>query len=154
MIVAAMHPLPKDAEIVNPNGDTAGDNPVGNVKVHFTDGHAEMWTRRSQCIDPKVSAFGHVGWIYCIGKNDRGWRIFGALRVVWPDEHHRDFQPYYPYIEEWDFADNDTTVIIKCMLQHGPSHYLRYRLSDGQQLDEFKGFEGAVLPDWARPLGE
>jgi hypothetical protein len=153
--IVGLAALPKNAEIVGSNGDIAGNNPVGNVKVYFTDGHAEMWTRKGGCIDPKVSESGQVGWIYCIGQNDRGWRILGAVRVVWPDEHHRDFgSAVYPYVDDWDFVDSDTSIVIKCSREHGPSYYFKYRLRDGQQLDEFEDVGEAALPKWAQPVGE
>ncbi len=145
--------LPKDAEIISSKGDMAGNEPVGNVKVYFTDGHKEMWTRKGNCMQPKVSESGQVGWLYSDFTNESGSRVFSTVRVVWPDEHHRDFNAAeFPYIDAWDFADNDTSVIIRCGRKHGPSHFYKYRLSDGSLLAEAQETYAGNLPDWAMQL--
>ena len=145
---------PQMATIVQADStETYGGDEIGNVKIKFTDGHTEMWTRKGHCRLPKISDSGLVGWLYFTDRNDRGWPVFSTLRVVWPDEHHRDFDSLdYPFIEDWVFTEKDTCVVIRSRRAHGPADYLHFRLADGKLLDKVHGPEGATLPDWTNPV--
>ena len=146
--------LPKSASIIDvPSERRDSGISIGNVKVLFTGGHTEMWTKLGRAEIPKVAKSGLVGWITFTERNDLGWAVTNTLRVCWPpDGNHKDFTTEaFPFIENWDFADNETTVIIKSRGSHGPAEFLKYRLADGKVLGEAYGGPGHELPAWAKP---
>ena len=151
LILAAATVLPQSAVIVD-SKENFGGEPIDNVKVTFTDGHTEMWTKTGRSQLPKVSSSGLVGWT----KYETLYRdkpVFDTLRVVWPDEHHRDYKATLGFIEEWDFADN-AAVIIKSRAAHGPAAYQKYDLASGKIIDQAKVELGKELPDWAKPYAD
>ncbi len=147
--------LPKSATIVD-SKEAFGSLPIGNVKVTFTDGHTEMWTKLGKALLPKLAKSGLIGWARYESKNDRGWPVPDTLRICWPaDGHHKDFKIIeFPFIEEWDFADSDSAVIIKSRCAHGPAHFYKYDLATEKLLGEAKGTYDSVLPDWAKPFAD
>jgi hypothetical protein len=145
--------LPKSAVIVDAH-DKLGDNSVGNVKVLFTDGHSELWTKLGKSLLPRVSATGLVGWAHALFINARGWPVDSVLRVCWPDGHHKDFKADSAFIEIWNFVENDTAVVIKSRGAHGPAAYIKYDLRSGKDLAHADAFSGTPLPGWAKPYSD
>ena len=119
LVAATSIVLPKSATIVD-SKESFGREPIGNVKVTFTDGHAEMWTRLGKCDMAKVSISGLVGWARYEFRGYRNCPILNTLRVCWPDGHHLDFEASgtYPFIEEWNFADDNSAVVIESRRPH------------------------------------
>ena len=151
LLVIASVVQPKSTVIVD-SKENFGSEPIGNVKVTFADGHAEMWTRLGKCAMPKVSITRLVGWVKFENRGYRNYPIFDTLRVCWPDEHHKDFKAdeTYPFIEKWAFADNGTAVIIKSRAAHGPADFLKYRLSDAEVLGHAHESYAGDLPAWVK----
>ena len=145
--------IPKSATVVDAKEDAVGEI-VGNVQVTFTDGHKEKWTKLGKSMLPKVSATGLVGWARYETLGYRNYPAFDTLRVVWPDEHHRDFQAGDSFIEAWDFADNDSTVIIKSRAGHGAPDFLKYDLATGRKLAHVDGWVNQPYPDWVKPYAD
>jgi len=137
--------LPKDASIV---ATSSGSNDSsGNVRVEFTDGHAEMWTKNGGCKLPLVSETGLVGWI----KGADG--PVPIIRVCWPDGHFKDYgnAESYPNLEGWCFTENNTAIALKPGWKHGPAHYTEYALLTGKLISHAK--EGdRDFPAWAEYL--
>ena len=125
--------LPKSATVIDAKEDVVGET-VGNIQVTFTDGHKEKWTKLDKSMLPKVSATGLVGWAKYDELGYRDYPVFDEIRIVWPDEHHRDFQSTDSCIEAWDFADNDSAIIIKSREGHGAPDFLKYDISTGKVL--------------------
>jgi hypothetical protein len=66
----------------------------------------------------------------------------------------KDFQAG-PFIEDWQFVDHDTAVIVRSRGRHGPSHIYKFSLKTGMLVDHTKGSESnADTPDWAKPLAD
>jgi hypothetical protein len=62
-------------------------------------------------------------------------------------ESWKDFQAG-PFIEDWGFADGDTTVVVKSRGRHGPSTIQRFSLKTGQFIGSTKGSAPfAEVPD-------
>jgi hypothetical protein len=143
-------PMPKDATIID-SRDTAADHLVGNVKVIFADGHSEKWTKLGNCMQPRVSEKGMVGWARISTVDDHGEPMFCAIRVCWPDGHYKTvgFDDGAPYFEDWDFAAEGRAVAIKTRWPHGPDHYVEYDLETGRILAKALGPDA---PTWAPTL--
>lgn len=157
LALAAAAPLPKSASIVDVPAERRGSGiPIGNVRVIFDDGHAEMWTRLGRAEMVKLAKSGLVGWTTFHRRNDRGWEVDDTLRVCWPpDGRHRDFKvESKPFIEAWGFVDGDTAVVIKSRGSHGPAEYVKYRVADGALLGEADAGIDKALPDWAQPYAD
>jgi len=84
----------------------------------------------------------------------RNYPVFDHIRVVWPDEHHQDFQSNDSFIEAWDFADNNTALIIKSREAHGAPDFLKVDLATGNVLAHVDGWRGGPLPPWAKPYAD
>lgn len=147
--------LPKSAAIVDSTTSFGGD-PIGNVKVTFTDGHTEMWTLQGKCQDPNVSSTGLVGWTRYTTLIGPDYPEFNDLRVCWPDGHYKDYMAPadYPFIEQWNFADSDANVIVKTRAGHGPAYFMKYELATGKLLDHVFATDVKVLPAWAQPFAD
>ena len=133
-----------------PSEGSLGDNPAGNVRVLFNDGHAEMWTKEGKCLMPQISPIYHlVGWVRFSVRNARGWPLDGTVRICWPDGHHKDFGGnILPFIEQWHFALDDSAIIVKSRGPHGPAGYYEYDLHTGKVMDQAYGLSGSALPPW------
>src|ERR1700761_6912671 len=107
LLAATSAALPKDAVIVDAIGSVNGEGePIGNVKVVFTDGHSEMWTKRGECMFPRVSRTGQVGWMRVSTRDEHNIPDYSTIRVCWPDGHYKDygFDAGAPYLEDWNFS--------------------------------------------------
>ncbi len=145
--------VPQSATVVDAKQDSVGET-VGNVLVTFTDGHKEKWTKLGKSMLPKVLETGLVGWAQYDVLGYRDYPVFDIIRIVWPDEHHRDFQSTDSFIEAWDFADKGTTVIIKSREGHGAPDFLKYDIASGKELAHVSGWDTQILPDWAKPYAD
>jgi len=127
---------------------------IGNVKVRFSDGHSEVWTSLGRCMDAQVSATGLVGWTRYTTRNYYGEPVNSILRVRFRDGTLKDFQ-HGPFIEEWAFTDNDTTVVIKSRGRHGPATYIKYSLSTQKVIDAVgRSTPYNDMPKWAQPFAD
>jgi hypothetical protein len=57
---------------------------------------------------------------------------------------------YYPFINGWDFADGDSCVIVLSRGPHGPGHFEKFRIKDGNSLGACYESERDSRPDWAK----
>ena len=133
--------------------------PTGNVKVIFSDGHAETWTKDGFATKPYVSSFGAVGWI-TVDKShvDLVRRIAkgrDALIIQMESGERKRFEsnPEAPLIQNWCFIDNTFSIAIESRGYHGPAYYILYDLKTNKKLaevTEYKPFED--LPNWAQSI--
>ena len=150
-------PLPQSASIVDvPTERRDAGWRIGNVKVVFSDGHSEMWTKLGRALIPEVANSGLVGWVTFRVRSWHYGPYDDTLRIIWPDEHHCDYKAdaTYPYIEKWGFANQDTSVVIKARAAHGSADYLEYDLKSGKLVDHAHGLLGQALPTWAQPYSD
>lgn len=150
--------IPVKAEIVEvPAERRDWGEPIGNVRVTFSDGRKEMWTREGRALLPKVAASGYVGWSRYTQRNSRGEPVNSILRVLLSEKDIKDFNAPEgrPFIEEWDFTDKDTAVVIKSRGRHGPANFVKYDLKSGKRLASVEGYKPYdQLPDWAKPFSD
>ncbi len=124
---------------------------IGNVRVRFADGHAEMWTRLGRCIELRRSASGRVGWTRYTNRNHYGEPVNNVLRVMLTNSRWQDFQAALPFIREWDFAEDDESVVVLSGGRHGAGVMQCFSLKTGKLTGTVK--EGAAkeeMPEWAR----
>lgn len=119
--------------------------------VKLSNGHRQRWTRSGHCLLPKLAKSGLVGWTYGPGKNYRGMWMNGIFRVARHGRVIREFHSAYAFIEQWDFADNDKSVILESRGAHGPCRIEKYSITTGELLGDVFGID---LPDWAKPYGD
>ena len=159
---AAEQRLPKRASIiVVPSRYDGYVVKTGNVKVTFSDGHAEVWTHSGDCYNVKISPKGNVGWIRIDKKkiDPRRMIVVGkdSLVVRRLDESIKTFPPFDENVSimDWSFA-GDTALIIRSMGYHGPSSFVRYDLTSGDVIDSCgpNYIPYAKLPKWAKPLAD
>lgn len=147
--------MPVSAEIVDvPSERRDSGEPIGNIRVTFADGHSEFWTRLGRCLHVRRASSGLVGWTRFTSRNSYGGPVNSVLRVMVTSSQWKDFQAG-PFIEDWMFADNDTSVIVRSRARHGPSSIHKFSLKTGDLIDHTKGSERyADTPEWARPLAD
>ncbi|MDB6005044.1 MAG: hypothetical protein JWR15_2031, partial [Prosthecobacter sp.] len=142
---------PVAAEIVNvPDERRDWGMPIGNVRVRFANGRREMWTRQGRCLLVRRSASGLVGWSRYTSRNLHDEPVNNILRVMIAPERWMDFQAG-SFIQAWDFAENDTSVVVHSAGRHGPGTVLRFSLKTGNQTGSARvGAPAAKLPAWAQ----
>jgi hypothetical protein len=149
---------PRDARIVEvPSQVSTSNHSIGNVKVLFSDGHTEMWTKLGKCEMPRVSKTGLVGWVRFDNGNDRDWPPTCTLRVCGSDGKHKDFKApdsQSPFIESWNFSKDGEAVLIEFQTRIGPSDYVEFGVRTGRILHEAPRHFGGDLPSWAQPLDD
>jgi hypothetical protein len=62
---------------------------AGNIRITFSDGHAEVVGKNGNCMDPHVSGKGDVGWTQCTEFNPKGCAMNEKLIVTaswWSNE--------------------------------------------------------------------
>ncbi|GEP45921.1 hypothetical protein BGE01nite_52120 [Brevifollis gellanilyticus] len=155
VVACAAADMPVSAEIVEvPAERRDWGEVIGNVRVKFKDGHTEMWTKNGKCLHVLRSDSGLVGWSRYTRRNDHGEPVNNMLRVMISPEQWKDVKTDL-FIEDWGFADGDTTVILKTRGRHGPSYIQRFLLKTGELLNETKGSgPHAATPDWAKPYAD
>jgi hypothetical protein len=149
-IAANSKPHPIAARIVTvPSQSNADWRPVGNISVTFSDHHREMWTTTGHCLLPKVSDSGLVSWTFGATQHSRGGWMNTQLRIARDRRLIARFNVSRAFIDLWDFADNDTCVVVRCVNAHGPSWIQKFRIDTGELVAE-----GSASPDgpkWAKP---
>jgi hypothetical protein len=131
---------------------------VGDVIVTYRDGTTDFWTLKGNCMDPKVSAQGQVGWVLCefaadgksLKLNDNV-PIGSQLVICYRGKVIAKLRAAKPFIEEWAFSDDDQHVIVKSRAAHGPASIELFGLHSGPAEASVAAFE-QNLPDWARPF--
>ncbi|BCU79490.1 hypothetical protein llg_42050 [Luteolibacter sp. LG18] len=153
-------PQPVSAFIEGKTLAGEGSITVGNVRVRFSDGHTERWTKLGQCHDPKVSAAGHVGW--CRYQEIDPVRLAlrkASVRVRLPDGTLRDFDAAFErfIIEKWCFADHDSTLVIVSSNEHSLMWAVKFDLRSGEVVEAVSSREKpgdrpawskGYLPEW------
>lgn len=147
--------MPVSAEIVDvPAERMDWGEPIGNVRVKFADGHSEFWTRKGRCMHVRRSKSGLVGWSRFSTRNSHGEPVNDVLRVMVTTSTWKDIKVDL-LIEEWDFSDSDTTVIIKMRGRHGPATVQKYSLETGKLIASAEAsVPYADTPDWAKPFSD
>ena len=145
---------PKNAEVVDiPAAQANFGIKAGNIRVRFSDGHSEILTRTGNCMEPKVSLSGHVGWTQCSGFDRKSYAMNQNLIVHLRSGVTKQFKanPNSPFIGAWTFVDNDSGVLIQSRGFHGPASYVRYDLGTGRKTNEKVGTDDSeALPEWAQ----
>lgn len=147
--------MPVSAEIVDvPSERRDSGHSIGNIRVRFSDGRSENWTRLGRCLHVRRSSTGLVGWSRFRGRNSYGEPVNSVLRVMVTTTKWKDFK-VGSFIEDWNFADRDSTVIVKSRGRHGPSQIHKFSLKTGKLIAQAKGSERYVdTPEWAKPLAD
>jgi hypothetical protein len=149
---------PESAEVVEIAAAQANFGiKAGNIKVSFSDGHSEILTRTGNCMEPKASPTGHVGWTQCSGFDRKGYAMNEKLIIHLRNGVTKQFKanPNAPFIEAWTFVDNDSGVLIRSRGFHGPASYIRYDLVAGRKTNEKAGRDDSeALPEWAQPVAD
>ena len=131
---------------------------VGDVMVIYKDGTTDSWTLKGNCMDPKVSHQGQVGWVLCelaadgksLKLNDNA-PIGSQVVVCYRGKVIAKLRAAKPFIEEWAFSDDGRHVVVKSRFAHGPASIELFGLQNGLAEASVAAFE-ENLPDWARPF--
>jgi len=134
---------------------------TGNIRVTFSNGRSELWTERGNCISPRLSSKGEVGWVQVdkskvdLPTKSRHGKDELVVRLL--DGSRRTFltNPEAPFIGNWNFTDNASAVAIQSAGYHGPRSYIKYDIETGKVKDEINAY-GAydTLPSWAKELSD
>jgi hypothetical protein len=161
--VAAGQARPKatSALLVDPtSGQPIGRETYnGSVKVEYSDGRSEIFCKDGNCTDPHVSHEGHVGWTHYTHREGRYNAAMNERLVIrFSNGQTKEFKPNPnggPFIEEWNFIDNDVAVAIKSRGYHGPASFVRYDLISGRMTGHQDGYvEYEKMPEWAQPFSD
>jgi hypothetical protein len=138
------------AEIVSAGGRVAGERHPGNVRVTLTNGRQEMWTRKGNCELPRVSKSGLVGWTRGTAFHSKGALMNDTLIIAREDKLLARIPTDYPFIDVWDFADQESCVIVLPGGRTVPDESRNSESPTGKLLGGC--FEGHVdeHPDWAK----
>jgi hypothetical protein len=157
--VAAAGPAkrkPVSACIVNWRGEVQKDEMrrVGNVRVRFTDGHREMWTHHGRAMLAKVSKGGLVGWTYAATQNlapDHPW-MNGSLILARRGRVLAKLEADDAFIEVWGFTDNDTCIVMRSRMLHGPSVIEKFNIATKERIGRCSNSDPTSMEDWALPF--
>jgi tetratricopeptide (TPR) repeat protein len=161
--VAAGQARPKatSALLVDPiSGQPIGRETYnGSVKVEYSDGRSEIFCKDGNCTHPHVSHEGHVGWTHYTHREGRYNAAMNERLVIrFSNGQTKEFKPNPnggPFIEEWNFIDNDVAVAIKSRGYHGPASFVRYDLISGRMTGHQDGYvEYEKMPKWAQPFSD
>ena len=160
--VAAGEARPKatSALLVDPtSGQPIGRETYnGSVKVEYSDGRSEIFCQDGNCTDPHVSHKGHVGWTHYTHRGNRNAAMNERLVIRFSDGQTKEFKPNPnggPFIQEWNFIDNDVAVAIKSRGYHGAASFVRYDLISGRMTGHQDGYvEYEKMPEWAQPFSD
>ncbi len=154
-------PKPTSALLVDPtSGQPIGRETYnGSVKVEYSDGRSETFCKDGNCTHPHVSHEGHVGWTHYTHREGRYNSAMNERLVIrFSNGQTKEFKPNPnggPFIEEWDFIDNDVAVAIKSRGYHGPASFVRYDLISGRMTGHQDGYvEYEKMPEWAQPFSD
>jgi tetratricopeptide (TPR) repeat protein len=160
--VAAGQARPKatSALLVDPtSGQPIGRETYnGSVKVEYSDGRSETFCKDGNCTHPHVSHEGHVGWTHYTHRGNRNAAMNERLVIRFSNGQTKEFKPNPnggPFIEEWNFIDNDVAVAIKSRGYHGAASFVRYDLISGRMTGHQDGYvEYEKMPEWAQPFSD
>ncbi|HPA21032.1 MAG TPA: hypothetical protein PLU30_25010 [Verrucomicrobiae bacterium] len=145
---------------IAPKHDLKREDPVGNVVVRYSDGAEDTWTLKGNCMLPKVSSSGMVGWVVCDlapdGKSlelHRGVPVGSRLTLCAKGKVIATLGAAKPFIEEWAFVPTGSGVVVKSRAAHGVAIIELFPLSGGAAQAAFEAFK-PDLPDWARPFAD
>ena len=135
---------------------------VGNVIVKYADGTEEKLTKEGNCIYPKVSPSGVVGWIVCSllkdGKSlemDPYLPLNGKLRICEKGTVLATVSTVCPYIEDWGFTKDGRHVVIKSREAHGMAEIQLFAFKNGPAKETVRAYripdDDEPLPNWALP---
>ena len=143
--VAAEPPAkPTSAKIVDIPAKFADSGiKAGNVKVLFSDGHSETWTHPGNCEKPHVAKEGAVGWVNFSALDGRGAELNDIVQLRFPDGTRKEFKPNSeaPFILDWGFADNESSVVIQSMQHHRPPYFIKYDIKTGRTTGTVDGYQ-------------
>jgi hypothetical protein len=128
--------------------ELADDTPGGNVQVRLSNGKTQLWTQSGHCTLPRLSKSGLVGWTYASGRHSRGMWMNGVLRIARNGKVMREIEAGYAFIENWDFSNNDSCVVIQSRNSHGPALVRKVYIGSGQVLAEGSDAPGDY--EWAK----
>lgn len=136
---------PLSAILVDPTSAQPVDKKTynGSVKVEYSDGHSEILGKDGKCADPHVSHQGDIGWTHYSHLGNRDAAMNERLVIRISNGQIKEFKPNPnggPFIEEWNFVDNDSAVVIKSQGHHGPASFVRYDLASGQVTGHQDGY--------------
>jgi hypothetical protein len=131
----------------------------GSVKVEYSDGRSEIFCKDGNCTHPHVSHEGQVGWTHYTHREGRYNAAMNERLVIrFSNGQTKEFKPNPnggPFIEEWNFIDNDVAVAIKSRGYHGPASFVRYDLISGRMTGHQDGYiEYEKMPKWAQPFSD
>jgi hypothetical protein len=131
---------------------------VGDVIVTYKDGTKDPWTLRGNCMDPKVSHQGQVGWVVCeLAADGKSLKLNGSVPignqvvVSYRGNVIAKLRAAKPFIEEWAFSDDGRHIVVKSRAAHGPAIIELFGLHNGPAEASVAAFE-ENLPDWAQPF--
>ncbi|MBV9491220.1 MAG: hypothetical protein JO069_16080 [Verrucomicrobia bacterium] len=143
---------------IDPRHRFGSNDSVGDVIVTYSDGTADAWTRKGNCMDPKVSPQGYVGWIVCeLTPNQKSVRLYNGipigsqLAICYRGKLIAKLASAKPFIEGWGFLEDGQHVVIKSRAAHGVAMIERFGLHNGPPEAAVVAY-AANLPDWARPF--
>src|SRR5450432_1460365 len=100
---------------------------------------------------------GAVGWVNFSALDGRGAELNDIVQLRFPDGSRKEFKPNSeaPFILDWCFADNESSVVIQSMQHHGPPYFIKYDIKTGRTtgtVDGYKPYD--KLPKWAQPYSD
>jgi hypothetical protein len=146
---------PVSAEIVVAGDGGQYPEPIGNVRVKYSDGTTDLWTTKGDCSLPRVSPTGMVGWTV----NDpatpyigtRTMRLNNLLVLVRAGKVIGKITGTKTSIEDWGFLEDPSRVVLCSRWPHGPADCELHEIKTGALIQSVK--ENATdLPDWAKPF--
>ena len=102
---------------------------TGNVEISFADGHRELLTKEGDCISPRLSSTGDVGWIRIdkstVDVSSKTRRGRDSLVVQLLGEGRKEFfgKDDAPYLNQWAFINGGKSVALQSSGHHGPRYY-------------------------------
>ena len=147
-------PSPYDAFLVQ----------TGNIRVTFSDGSSQFLTNDGNCLLPRISVRGEIGWVRLdktsvdLHRQTRQKRRgIDAVVVRFWNGKVKEFIPdeEFPFIGDWKFGDRGKSIVIQSSGHHGPRTYYRFDLQTGAMKDSIETYVPyEQLPLWAKPIAE
>lgn len=147
---------PSAATIVLKPGTAEDEEKIGNVRVTYSDGTKDLWTTKNNCSLARVAADGTVGWTvhseeFKPASVSYKVRTNATLVLCRGGQIIRKIESPQPFIQDWDFAEEGTKLVVSAMFLHGQSHYTLYEAKTGKILAEAKSGDEKI-PVWAKPF--
>jgi hypothetical protein len=126
----------------------------GNVRVTLADGHREMWTHHGRAMLAKAAKGWLVGWTYATGRNrapDHPW-MNGDLVVVRHGRVLVKLKADDAFIEVWASTDNETCVVMRSRMLHGPSTIEKFEIATKERIGQCSGSDPSNMEECAVPF--